>query len=102
MPIFDVHEFWPPSRPSDDDFAAPRSKKLPGAIFTPDSGYVNDPALSSHNLQRAAEAHGGEFLYRRKVTEIRQADGRVPASRSTTAARSTPRSSSTSPARTRS
>ena len=77
VPIFDVHEFWPPSRPSDDDFAAPRAKKLPGAIYTPDSGYVNDPALSSHNLQRAAEAKGGQFLYRRKVTEIRQAGGKV-------------------------
>ena len=56
VPIFDAHEFWPPSRPSDDDFAAPRERKLPGAIYTPDSGYVNDPALSSHNLQRASEA----------------------------------------------
>ena len=72
VPIFDVHEFWPPSRPSDDDFAAPRQKKLPGAIYTPDSGYVNDPALSSHNLQRAAEARGGQFIYRRRVTEIRR------------------------------
>ena len=77
VPIFDVHEFWPPSRPSDDDFGAPRSKKLPGAIYTPDSGYVNDPALSSHNLQRAAEAKGGQFIYRRKVNEIRQEGGKV-------------------------
>ncbi len=77
VPIFDVHEFWPPSRPSDDDFAAPRERKLPGAIYTPDSGYVNDPALSSHNLQRASEAKGGQYLYRRKVTEIRQAGGKV-------------------------
>ena len=43
VPIFDVHEFWPPSRPSDDDFAAPREKKLPGAIFTPDSGLRERP-----------------------------------------------------------
>ena len=35
-----------------------------GAIFTPGSGYVNDPQLRDHNLQRAAEAHGGEFLFR--------------------------------------
>src|SRR6476619_7044552 len=75
VPIFDVHEFWPPSRPEDDDFAAPRTKKLPGAVYTPDSGYVNDPALSSHNLQRAAEARGGEFLYRRKVTGVTLDDG---------------------------
>ena len=30
VPIFDVHEFWPPSRPSDDDFAAPRTQEAPG------------------------------------------------------------------------
>ena len=102
VPIFDVHEFWPPSRPEDDDFAAPRTKKLPGAIYTPDSGYVNDPALSSHNLQRAAEARGGEFLYRRKVTEINQANGRVTGVTLDDGRRSRPRSSSTSPARTRS
>ena len=35
-----------------------------GAIFTPGSGYVNDPQLATHNLQRAAEAKGGEFLFR--------------------------------------
>ena len=102
-PIFDVHEFWPPSRPSDDDFTAPRTKKLPGAIYTPDSGYVNDPALSSHNLQRAAEARGGAFLYRRKVTEIRQARrarDRRDARRRQRDRRA--RSSSTSRARTRS
>ena len=38
-----------------------------GAIYTPGSGYVNDPQLASHNLQRAAEAHGGEFLFRATV-----------------------------------
>ncbi len=30
VPIFDVHEFWPPSRPSDDDFAAPRTEEAAG------------------------------------------------------------------------
>ena len=65
MPIFDMHEFWPPTRPSEDpDFMAPRGGELPGAIFTPESGYVSDPALASHNLQRAAEAKGGRFEFR--------------------------------------
>jgi sarcosine oxidase subunit beta len=48
-----------------------------GALYTPDSGYVSDPQLASHNLQRAAEAKGGEFRFNTEVTDIRQADGRI-------------------------
>ena len=77
MPIFDVHEFWPPSRPSDPNFMAPRTVELPGAIFTPGSGYVSDPALAAHNLQRATEAKGGRFLFRTAVTGIRRAGSRA-------------------------
>jgi sarcosine oxidase subunit beta len=77
MPIFDVSEFWPPTRPDDPSFYEKREKKLPGAIYTPGSGYVDDPALASHNLQRAAEAKGGRFLFRSEVTAIRRDNGRV-------------------------
>ncbi|HZO76750.1 MAG TPA: FAD-dependent oxidoreductase [Solirubrobacteraceae bacterium] len=71
MPIYDTGAFWPPRRPSDSHFWDPASKELDGAIFTPGSGYVNDPQLATHNLQRAAEAHGGTFRFRESVVEIR-------------------------------
>ncbi len=71
VPYYDPHRFWPPSRPSDDSFWQTPSRELEGAIFTPDSGYMSDPALATHNLQRAAEAAGGRFLLRRRVVEIR-------------------------------
>src|SRR5690349_19675056 len=77
MPIFDTHAFYPPKRPEDPHFWDQSQAELPGAVYTPGSGYVNDPQLASHNLQRAAEAHGGEFLFRSTVTEIRRANGRV-------------------------
>jgi sarcosine oxidase subunit beta len=77
MPIYDTHAFWPPKRPEDPRFWDQSDQELPGAIFTPGSGYVNDPQLATHNLQRAAEAHGGEFLFRSTVAEIRRANGRV-------------------------
>jgi sarcosine oxidase subunit beta len=77
IPIFDVHAFWPPRRPEDEHFWDEPTEELPGAIFTPGSGYVNDPALTCHNLQRAAEAKGGRFVFRRTVTAIRRANGRV-------------------------
>src|SRR5690606_25833790 len=47
------------------------------AVYTPVSGYVSDPQLAAHNLQRAAEAKGGEFRFGTAVTAIRRADGRV-------------------------
>ena len=76
MPIYDTGAFWPPRRPSDSHFWDPPSEQLDGAVFTPGSGYVNDPQLATHNLQRAAEAHGGTFRFREEVAEIRRdADG---------------------------
>src|SRR3954465_15732937 len=77
MPIYDTHAFWPPKRPDDPHFWDEPERELEGAIFTPGSGYVNDPQLATHNLQRAAEAKGGEFLFRTQVAEIRRAGGRV-------------------------
>ena len=103
IPVYDTHAFWPPKRPDDPKFWAESDAELSGAIYTPGSGYMNDPQLTSHNLQRAAEAHGGEFLFRARgrrdpprgrPRDRGDADRRRP--------RSTRRSWSTSPARTRS
>jgi sarcosine oxidase subunit beta len=77
MPIYDTHAFWPPCRPSDPRFWEGPAAELEGAIFTPGSGYVNDPQLATHNLQRAAEAHGAAFRFNTRVTAIRRAGGRV-------------------------
>jgi sarcosine oxidase subunit beta len=52
-------------------------KTLTGAVFVPSGGYINDPQLSVHNVQRAAEANGATFRFKAEVTEIRQTDGRV-------------------------
>ncbi len=71
-PYYDLHSFWPPSRPEDDSFWTEPTRELTGAIFTPGSGYVTDPQLATHNLQRAAEAHGASFLFRRSVVGIRR------------------------------
>jgi sarcosine oxidase subunit beta len=45
--------------------------KLEGVIFCPGGGYVNDPQLSTHNVQVACEAKGGEFMFNAKVVEVR-------------------------------
>lgn len=77
VPIYDTAAFWPPKRPSDADFWSEPNRQLDGAVFTPGSGYVNDPQLATHNLQRGAEAHGAQFRFRTKVGEIFRDSERV-------------------------
>ena len=77
MPIYDPHRFWPVRLMDDPAFGETSGETLEGAIFTPHSGYVSDPQLSTHNVQRATEAKGGEFLFNAEVVEIRKAQGRV-------------------------
>jgi sarcosine oxidase, subunit beta len=72
IPIYDTGAYWPPKRPSDPHFWDPPSAELDGAVFTPGSGYVNDPQLATHNLQRAAEAYGALFQFRAEVVEVRR------------------------------
>ena len=77
VPFFEHGTHGDPCRPEDDRFWAEPEGELIGALFTPDSGYVSDPQLATHNLQRATEAKGGEFRFNVEVADIRQADGRV-------------------------
>ena len=53
MPIYDHHAFWPPKRPEDESFWDESSEMMEGAVYTPESGYVSDPQLATHNLMRA-------------------------------------------------
>ena len=77
FPLYDVRSFWPPKRPDDPRFWDEPEEELLGAVFTPGSGYVSDPQLAAHNVQRAAEAHGARFLFRTQVVAIDQLSGRV-------------------------
>jgi sarcosine oxidase subunit beta len=77
LPFYDLRAFYPPRRPEDDDFGEISAEAVPGAIFMPDSGYINDPQLSTHNLQRAAEARGAEFVFNEEVAEILRTGDRV-------------------------
>ena len=78
MPIYSHDQFDGTTRPDEDDhFFDKTGKKIEGAVYTPGSGYVSDPQLSSHNLQVATEARGGEFLFNNEINEIRQEAGKV-------------------------
>ena len=77
IPLYDLRRFGPPRARDDERFGEPSGGEIEGAVFWPPGGYVSDPQLATHNLQRAAEAKGAEFVFRREVTSIATDGGRV-------------------------
>jgi len=76
-PWMDHGLYGPPARPEDPEFWRDANGTITGCLFSPDAGYVSDPQLSCHNLQRAAEDAGGEFRFNTEITAIKRTDGRV-------------------------
>ncbi|MBC6441294.1 MAG: FAD-binding oxidoreductase [Rhodospirillales bacterium] len=65
-------------RTTDDPlFGQPTGQQVVGAACFPCGGYISDPQLAGHNVQRAAEARGATFRFNTTVTAIRQEGGRV-------------------------
>ncbi|MCP4693506.1 MAG: FAD-binding oxidoreductase [Desulfobacterales bacterium] len=77
VPVMELKEFWPVKRPEDSSFFDEPEKDLQGAVFCPEGGYMNDPALSAHNIMRAAEAKGAEFVFNAEVVAVRSRDKKV-------------------------
>lgn len=77
LPIYDLHRYGPVKLPDDPGFGEATGEALAGAVLFPKAGYISDPQLATHNVQRAVEATGGEFLFNAEVTAVRQANGRV-------------------------
>ncbi|MEU6413581.1 FAD-dependent oxidoreductase [Microbispora sp. NPDC046933] len=77
LPFFDLHAFGPPALPDDDDFGRETDVMIPGALYTPSSGFVADPALAAQNLMAAARLEGADCALRTTVVEIRRKGGRV-------------------------
>ncbi len=75
--FLDTGSYAPPKRPEDDAFWEDPPTQITSAVHTPIAGYITDPQLATHNLQRAAEAKGGEFMFNAEVADIRVVDGRV-------------------------
>lgn len=77
MPGITLQSFGPPRLRDDSVFGMANEAPLSGGLFIPEAGYVNDPQLAAHNLQRAAEALGAVFRFNLPVTAINRSDGRV-------------------------
>ncbi|MGA8261300.1 MAG: FAD-dependent oxidoreductase [Arenicellales bacterium] len=78
LPFYETKHFGPPRRPDDPGFGEADDQPLAGGVFFPAAGYITDPQLATHNLQRAAEAAGAAFRFNADVVEIRKnPDGRM-------------------------
>ena len=77
LPILDLGLFGPPKRPDDEHFWDDAHGSIAGGYYTPGAGYISDPQLSCHNLQRGAEAEGGEFWFNAEVSAINSSDDRT-------------------------
>jgi sarcosine oxidase, subunit beta len=77
LPNADLRKYFPQKWISDSEFGTPTGDKIDGALWIPESGYISDPTLSTHNVQVAAEAKGSEFLYKAEVADILKKNGRA-------------------------
>ncbi len=77
LPILNTESYGPAKRPDDPSFGEPNGRQMSGAVLFPTGGYVTDPQLATHNLQRAAEAQGAVFRFNAAVADILREDGRV-------------------------
>ena len=69
IPGIDTGRYWPPRRIDDPAFWDESSRRL-GALWTPDAGFVDDPALAAVNLAHAARRKGAQFRFGTAVTEV--------------------------------
>jgi len=77
FPGFDMVSFAPPKRPDHPDFGEPSGVTMSGGYWTPDAGYISDPAQAAQNLKESAECYGAQFMFHTKVCGIQQDNGRV-------------------------
>lgn len=77
LPVYTLDSFAPAKRMDDPEFGQPNGRKMGGAVFWPQAGYVTDPALSAQNLTDAARQHGAQVRTGAEVVEILQSGGRV-------------------------
>jgi sarcosine oxidase subunit beta len=77
LPNIDTRAYYPAKTKDTPGFGEPTGDSIGGAIWVSESGYVNDPQLSTHNVQVAAETLGAKFRYNTEVVDILKENGRA-------------------------
>ncbi len=83
LPLFNLKLCGPVVAVEDPDFweVPENDGEVAGGVFAPNAGYIGDPQLATHNLRRAIEANGGQFMLGQRVVGIDRQSGRVSAVR---------------------
>ncbi|GAH15475.1 unnamed protein product, partial [marine sediment metagenome] len=69
--------FAPAKKFDDPQFGLSNGEHLAGGVLFHSGGYITDPLLATHNIQRAAEAVGAAFSFNTRVTAIEQRAGKT-------------------------
>lgn len=77
LPHVNLASYFPQKWIDDPDFGQPTADTIPGALWVPESGYISDPKLSTHNMMVAARAKGADFAFKAQVVDILKKDGRT-------------------------
>jgi len=72
FPFLDVSSQHPATSPEHPSFFEPTGRRIGGACFEADGGYVVYPGLATQNLRSAAERDGAAFLLKREVVAIQK------------------------------
>jgi len=72
FPFLDVSSQHPTTSPEHPSFFEPTGRRIGGACFEADGGYVVYPGLATQNLRSAAERDGAAFLLKREVVAIQK------------------------------
>jgi glycine/D-amino acid oxidase-like deaminating enzyme len=75
VPALDPGAYGPPAPVDSEAFFADAHGSLTGS-YTPDAGYVPDPALATQNLATSAVHHGAELLLHREVRTVAEEGSR--------------------------
>merc|ERR1711934_220271 len=63
-----LESYYPPRRMDDEQFGDVNREGVQRALFTPHTGYMDDPQLAARNLKDAAERAGARFHWGKRVT----------------------------------
>ena len=76
FPWLDTGMYFPPKRIDDPAFADEATEHV-SAIYSHESGFIDDPSLAARNLAFAARHHGARFRFRTEVVSIDRTDDAV-------------------------
>jgi len=77
LPGYNLECYAPAKTMEDDAFGMPTGGELPGGVFFPKGGYVDDPQIAARNLKDAAARLGADFRFNTKVVKIPVENDRV-------------------------